>query len=1090
MKIFKGSVKFLKKFIKSKAAVLLVLLGLGVAGYTQTTHASSNYVFSTVYQYYMLDNSANAMKDQGSEQKVAANMASLGSGGISGSFSYSDIVNSAPKDVSGSETIARKFVSMMATYSTFKYFSNKVQGFESIPSYLGRPLVMIGFMPIALIMDIVNLLIPTLLKILAKLNIITFLGSMITNQPFATDMANALGISKGTFKQLTDALLSFAVGAILISLFFALRRGSGNIDQKHFNKFKGRLFSLVALPLAVGFGATLLNDIGDMTSKMPQLNATFSRYLVDDRSWAYNFNFAPSGNSTSSSDIGSNSKGSFVDLTFDPYTDAGGKRIQAINDNSSLAGKGTIFGNSSLLIAYGTSQSFSATDYINFQGSKESQNLLNGTGGTTYGSYYYYANSVFSDKKLLDVDNAYHASGGAMDKGSQEGPYQKAIDDYKTDDKLNAAKSTAWRDRYIYGSKVSGALDKYYGEAPSQEQVQNSVGGTKGSTVPSDQSMFLILSTIFDETGGRYYIPAPARGIKSLVGQFDSNRSDYYVVSMVGTPFFTLIGMLTQPLLVLTSLLALITALFSIGLVDMNVRPAKTFFKGLTLGDIEYSGAFTVYSIGIAGTIMLFMTMPGLLVTFMMAVSNLVVKGIPTLLQIKPSTPQTSLAYNGVPLLISGVVGVVFFILWLKSNKFRILINELFTWIWSWALATGERLERQAGGLPAMGAKGERAKLNNKNKLLEAMDKWNNGGISNVPTSRALPDPSKLPGSNNSDSSSDPNSFSGTNQPIQASAHKDEADDDPNNPTPGAISVNKQKPKSAKDIKRRGQYDRIKQGLYKIQNDPHTDPKVVSDVLDAQNSVDEFRKHPTQQNFDDAQKHLALLKQHLVDNGAPKEQIDAVDSAMNELNNLGKSYNLKPRTLDPNNSQVVKSNNSNKQANQANNDGKPRPNGQVPKKKDVNRSKSSDAKEVVTQDRPNKPAQDDINPTIRRHTTKTAKNGQNVRRTGKKQAIDVTDKETTVTNHVATKPDVHVNPTRVIKDTQLKGVMSSLGDASNSKQVRRALKQMRRATNPSEVKRSIRNLQKSVRTLDRKAKKTINKQKLINNLINIQNKHK
>ncbi|MCZ0856302.1 hypothetical protein OCL90_14120, partial [Enterococcus faecalis] len=89
--------------------------------------------------------------------------------------------------------------------------------------------------------------------------------------------------------------------------------------------------------------------------------------------------------------------------------------------------------------------------------------------------------------------------------------YKSAIDDYAQSGKLIVSPSVAWRDRFIYGAKNSGAnMDKYYNEPPSYEQMTNAVGTNNGKAF-SDQSMYLILSTMFDETGGKYYIDAPTR---------------------------------------------------------------------------------------------------------------------------------------------------------------------------------------------------------------------------------------------------------------------------------------------------------------------------------------------------------------------------------------------------------------------------------------------------------------------------------------------------------------------------------------------------------------------------------------------------
>lgn len=557
----KKIITYLVKFVKSKFAVIAVLFAILSIGVVRQASASSeNYNFSTCYQYYMLDNRRDSTRLQAGNQKIA-NIAPLGSGGISGTFSYNDIVNSAPNE--RDESVATKFVSMMATYSTFKYFSNKVQGFESWGGYVGRFLLMLLLLPLSVLMDFVTMLVPAMIKALSTFNIIPFLGSMLTNFTFKSGMFDALGLSKAQVTAFFNAFLAVAISFIIISLVMALRHGSQHIDQRHLRKFETRILTLIVLPLVIGAGATLMQNVGDLVSKIPALDATFARYLVDDRSWAYNYNFAPIGNSNGKSDIKGNS-GSFVDLSFDPYDPNGRDRIAQINQNSSLAGKGSIFPNSALLLAYGMSQSFSATDYINFEGSAQSTHLLGQSPDTrsTFGSYYLDA-LQFSPQQLLDTHHAYLPSTHQQtNKKDQEGSYTAAIDDYDAGHhQLNTSNVNTWRDRFIYGVKNSGDLDKYYGETPSQEMIKNQVGGTSAATVPSDQSMFLILSTIFEENGGRYYINAPARGIKQVQGQFDSNRSEYYVVSMIGNPFFTIIGMLTQPLLTLVALLALILAI-------------------------------------------------------------------------------------------------------------------------------------------------------------------------------------------------------------------------------------------------------------------------------------------------------------------------------------------------------------------------------------------------------------------------------------------------------------------------------------------------------------------------------------------------
>ncbi|WP_222836504.1 hypothetical protein, partial [Lactiplantibacillus plantarum] len=65
---------------------------------------------------------------------------------------------------------------------------------------------------------------------------------------------------------------------------------------------------------------------------------------------------------------------------------------------------------------------------------------------------------------------------------------------------------------------------------------------------------------MFGETGGKYYIDAPARGVMQVKATFDSNRSNYFVVSMVGNPFFTIFGLIAKPIVQLVVLCAVVFA--------------------------------------------------------------------------------------------------------------------------------------------------------------------------------------------------------------------------------------------------------------------------------------------------------------------------------------------------------------------------------------------------------------------------------------------------------------------------------------------------------------------------------------------------
>lgn len=79
----------------------------------------------------------------------------------------------------------------------------------------------------------------------------------------------------------------------------------------------------------------------------------------------------------------------------------------------------------------------------------------------------------------------------------------------------------AWRERFIYGTKSTGSkLEAYYSNTPpSSEQVVNAVGtGSENSMSLSDQTMYLVLSTKFNSSGGEYYIAGPARGLINTGG--------------------------------------------------------------------------------------------------------------------------------------------------------------------------------------------------------------------------------------------------------------------------------------------------------------------------------------------------------------------------------------------------------------------------------------------------------------------------------------------------------------------------------------------------------------------------------------------
>lgn len=517
---------FIKKAFKSRIMVIIVtLITLGLfSAQTAANADDSSYVFGSVYQYYMLDNGQNAITTH-SKKENGPLMGVIGSGGISGTFSYDDIVNSATSDVANSKQIAKSFVSMMATYSTFYYFSSKVEGFESVLSMVTRGGALLILIVPAILCDALSIISSAIIKIAAQVNIFPFLSNVMLNTNLVSQLEKAMNLPKNDIKEWLNILMLCLAAVLLITIFMALRRGGSNPDQRYVAKLKGQVLSLIAIPLAIGFSAELISSMSNTGDVSLATGNVFAQYLVDDRSWAYNFNFAPRGSGSGSSDI-KPSGNSYVDLTFDPYTADGKQRINDINEYSTILGdhnnttdankkKTPLFANTSILMTYGTCLTFSATDYINYKGTAESQHLLGGGDATnTAGSYYQYSQNMKNNGHLIDVDHAYTGSDVADSNLIATGPFKSAIKDYNSGDtdnsKYNSSAAVAWRDRYIYVVKNSGSIAYYYKQQPSDEMIHTTVGADQKGNSLSDQTMYLVLSTIFNETGGRYYIEAPS----------------------------------------------------------------------------------------------------------------------------------------------------------------------------------------------------------------------------------------------------------------------------------------------------------------------------------------------------------------------------------------------------------------------------------------------------------------------------------------------------------------------------------------------------------------------------------------------------
>ena len=887
-----------KRVVNSKILVTIAILITWFGGSAMKTAEAETYSFGAVYQYYLLYNQAKTVTESAEDTDVALSMGSLGSGGVSGSFSYDDIVNSASDE---NKNNARRFASMMSTYATFGYFDNKVQGFESIVSFAGRILFSIVLLPLSILMDILTLIIPQMIGLIAKFNVITLLAQALGNLSVTSELANALGISTGTIVSITNALLSFAISMILISLVMMLRNGSNKIDQKHSQKLKGRLITLVALPLIVFGSASFLAEVYKLSGSEMLVTGNFSRYLIDNRSWAYNFNFAPRGNSDQPSDIYPSSKSSYVDLEFNPYTLAGAERISAINSKSSLASSDTdnIFANTALVLAYGSSDSFSAVDFINYKGTEESQHFYGRSDGDgeSFGSYYKYAHNM-ADTLLTDVSRGISGSGKDLGGNDSTGPYKSAIDDYVKNDELVVTPEIAWRDRYIYGAKSAGVnIDKYYAEVPSQEQIKTEVG-TNGKSALANQSMFLVLSTIFDETGGRYYIDAPARGILQAKASFDSNRSTYYVVSMVGTPFFTLFGLISEPIIQLVVLLAVVTAILSMGIIEMNLRPLSAYTKGLIVGDLEYPQAFLIYALGIGGTVLMLSVFPPLVATAIRALGNVIT--LPAEFLDKTAlSPQASLALEGIPLLFSAFFALLFAFLYVKSASFRHKLIDLFTYIWAWAKTAGERLEAQVNGGMGMRVSREQESMRNRSKFSRNFDRASESYSSPLGAIRNLAEQTI-------------NDLNPKKERYIPPMFRDDDDDNHH----GDTSTNKTN--DLNEVKRRGVLERAEGELATNRLNGEASDEVVLRTAEAEEAVKEFKENPSPKTFKNAQDKLYYLKNQMEADGSDQKRIRRIEDVIDDVNNVGNDRNYSDESK--NNQKSKDSENKRSKTNSENNE--------------------------------------------------------------------------------------------------------------------------------------------------------------------------
>lgn len=702
--------KLIYKILNSKFLVAITIMLILSIGYTSISSkdvsADNNYKFGTVYQYYLLSGKGDDLADAGESDKILQ-FGNLGSSGVQGTFSYNSIVDNGEENKNAKE--AKAFVSMMATYSKYNYFSVSQQGFNIILPMLGRWVLGILMIIAGAIYDIAGQIVFIIPNLIAKINIIPWLASVVLKSNFvgadglARVLSDKYGISSESIQNMLSFALSILAVSILISIASTFGRGSRNINIRSRNRLMGKLLAFIVIPLGFGVSVQLINSVVSFTNENSNdvKGNIFQRYLIDDENWAMNYNFAPSGNSREDGEISGTASSDYVDNDYMPYGNAkASTRIENINSTSDYYSGNKPFSNSAVAIRYAKGDTFTADQYIQYLGTKASSGA--------YGSYYTYAENW--GNKILDTKKMYYSSNNGtptvLGEPQDNWNFKKAISDYTIDNTDSKEKnkvtsvSQAWRDRFIYGAKSNGdKLEDYYsGVPPSNEQVVNAVGSGKDQSYSiSDQSMFLVLSTKFTDTGGKYYLTGPARGLLSA-GIFDSDRVEYYSFSLVGIPVISALSAISDIIFVLLVWVIALLSILSIGLVEMNIKPIKSAFSALLLGDYEYTIAFCCYSAGVAGTIVMFSLIIGAITTIGFAIptiittvfSKVLVGGDYTLL------PAEMAMMIGALSPIAMIIMTWLFYVVIRNNVkgCRDILINLFAMPWDVACKYAERYER------------------------------------------------------------------------------------------------------------------------------------------------------------------------------------------------------------------------------------------------------------------------------------------------------------------------------------------------------------------------------------------------------------
>lgn len=693
----------IKRFAKGKIAVGLAIALVGFLAFyvPQQANAIEQQVgdstdqtdVSTVYQYYLLKSvGANADSkvpfwDLVTKAKKAMNGALYG--GNSTDINYSDMIQS-----SSDSKEATKFVSSMVTLNTFNYLQTTTMGVGSIGETVSRGSYGSVIWAFGLVNDVVMSLFTGIIGLIAKFNVAVLIGSFIVKTDFVSQLGDALGLTPDVMKDWMNIFTSFILISIVALVGWMLRKGGSNIDQSAYNKLKNKILCFIGLPVVMAAGATIITEVADMTTDAFS-QPVFARYLLDTKSWALKKNFSLS--EASADNISAGGKNGYLDLEYNPYSGGDDSRIGQVSSalwNNSEYNDGSPFPNVNLASAYMHGETYDGTTYLNFETSAQSS----GCPGSIYD---FVKGKNFPTKDLTDFDKNISSRDhpkSEWDALKEDKPIVKAKGDY-VDDKgdLLVPKTRVWTDRYIYGAKNRGDLKSYYAQAPSLEQTFAGAGGNKGQDYYfSDASMYYILSTRFDDDKGTFFLSTkPTGSTQATISNFDSQRTKYYSISMVGTPFLTVCIMLTAPLMSIFVFIAVLVCFLQIGIVDMNLKPFRAWIKGSVLGDLEYAMASLYYVLGITGTIIMFTIMPKAVVD----VANTLLSAVGDLLSSAHAssdvmqTATSAMHVKGVLQLLGFPISLTAIILYCKVPKFREKFNEILMLPWIWASTKGQQLE-------------------------------------------------------------------------------------------------------------------------------------------------------------------------------------------------------------------------------------------------------------------------------------------------------------------------------------------------------------------------------------------------------------